>query len=1202
MWMQMPHMKTTRAEARFERWFPGDSEMARRMRAFDWSGTSFGLPRNWPHNLRNALGLCLTSQFPIVLWWGADLNVLYNDAYIPFLGSKKHPQVLGWPGRDCWGEIWDVIGPMLEGVLATGQATRPEDLILFFDRDLPQEEVYVRFTCGPILTDEGRTVNGIFMPCTETTEQVVSARRLETLRKLGMAAAEARTVEAACMQAAEVLKSNPRDIAFSAIYTVVDRDTQARRMAVDRIPVDHSVFPPSISLGDGDSSPWPLAKVLRTSRGEEVNLDKAAVRIPGGGWPEPVRNALVLPIPTPHNHLTGFLIVGVSQHRVLDAAYRTFFDLVARHIGSAITDVHAYEVERSRAEALAEIDRARTTFFSDVSHEFRTPLTLMLGPLEDLLDKPAGVAPASREMLSLVYRNGRRLLKLVNRLLDFASVEAGRVQASYRPTDLSVFTAELASLFRSSVEKAGLRLIVNCPDLPEPVFVDRDMWEKIVLNLIANAFKYTMAGEISVGLRADSGAILSVHDTGTGIPAAELPNLFNRFYRFRDGRGRSHEGSGIGLSMVMELVKLHGGTVSVDSIDGEGSTFTVRIPFGCAHLPADRVGRSSTPASVTPDADIFIEEAWQWVRDGGVARLEAAPASVEGVSHLIADGKPKPRVLVADDNADMRDYLRHLLRSQYETIFVADGNQALRSALEQKPDLVLADVMMPGLNGFELVKALRAETGTAATSVILLSGRAGEEARIEGTEAGADDYITKPFSARDLLARVSGMVALARFRRRAIQREEELHARTVNILEGMNEGIVLVDSEWRMTYANAAAEQVTRMPRDRLLGMNHWEVFPATRDTNIERNLRRAMQNRVPVRFEHYYLPYGRWVEIGASPIRDGGLLLFAHDITERKRGEETARATETRLAVELEAMTQLQELGTRLAARSDLESALMEVLDDAIAMLAAAMGTIQLYDSQTGSLQIAAQRGFRKEFLDHFHTVIADDGSACGRAMKRGVRVIVQDVQSDPDYAPHRHFAASARYRAVQSTPLISRDGELLGVLSTHFRQPHYPFDRDLRMLDLYCQQAVEIVHRLGLENALRESESRFRALAEVSPGLIWQLDPNGNAVYTNPCYREMLGKASKDLLGTGWHQLVHPDDASAYISAVAQAQRQRTRLQHRVRVRNKYGEWRWLESNALPWFTSEGDYAGHVGISIDVTEAMQAAEACGRAERRTN
>ena len=277
---------------------------------------------------------------------------------------------------------------------------------------------------------------------------------------------------------------------------------------------------------------------------------------------------------------SGVLVAGVSPARKLDAEYRTFYELVAGQIATAIQNARSSEEERKRIEALAEIDRAKTAFFSNVSHEFRTPLTLMLGPVEELLARShTDLPPAAKSQLELVNRNGSRLLRLVNTLLDFSRIEAGRMQAVYQPTDLAAFTVELASVFRSATERAGLRLELNCPKLAEPVFVDRGMWEKIVLNLISNAFKFTFEGTIAVELKQAGREIeLRIRDTGVGIPAHEIPRLFDRFHRIENTRSRTHEGSGIGLALVQELVKLHGGSVRVESKLREGSIFIVSVP------------------------------------------------------------------------------------------------------------------------------------------------------------------------------------------------------------------------------------------------------------------------------------------------------------------------------------------------------------------------------------------------------------------------------------------------------------------------------------------------------------------------------------------------------------------------------------------------------------------------------------------------
>jgi signal transduction histidine kinase len=434
---------------------------------------------------------------------------------------------------------------------------------------------------------------------------------------------------------------------------------------------------------------------------------------------------------------------------------------------------------RESNEKLHEFDRAKTEFFSNVSHEFRTPLTLLLGTLEELLARSD--TSAAQEQLAVAHRNGLRLLKLVNSLLDFSRLQAGRATASYEPTDVGTLTAALAGSFRSLCDKAGLRLIVSCPPSQTPVYVDREMWEKVVLNLLSNAFKFTLAGEIEVNVRENSDACeLSVRDTGVGIPEEELPRVFERFHRVESTRGRTIEGTGIGLSLVQEFVKLHGGSVKVESTLGRATRFTVRLPLGTAHLPADRIGAAPASASTALGARPFVEDAGRWFSVGeSSAELVVPGAMAEPPPHerQVLPGTARPRVLLADDNADMRDYLSRLLAQRFDVEAAADGQEALQAARRRRPDMVLTDVMMPRLDGYGLLRALRSDPRLRTIPIIMLSARVGEEGIGEGLEAGADDYLIKPFSARELMARVTTNLKLAQMREevdRAVGREEVL--------------------------------------------------------------------------------------------------------------------------------------------------------------------------------------------------------------------------------------------------------------------------------------------------------------------------------------------------------------------------------------------------------------------------------------------
>ena len=755
--------------------------MARRIRDFDWSRTSLGPPAGWPRSLKTALSIALGSRYPIWLGWGRELVKLYNDPYIPVLG-KRHDYALGASAPVLWQDIWEEhLALQADAVLLRGEASWNDQRQMVMHRNGYAEETYFTFSFSPIPADEGG-VGGLFCACTEDTHKVLGERRLAALRSLAAATADARTERDACTVTARLLAEHGGDVAFALIYLIEGEDGPAILAGRAGPGEGASWAPGTIALGGQvDQGPWPLA--LAWSEGKQILRGiPALLGLPGGIWPESASTAAVLPLARAgHEGLRGFLIAGASPRLPFDDRYESFFDLLARSVADALSNARAYEEEKRRAEALAELDKAKTQFLSNISHEFRTPLTLMLGPVEDLL--AAGdtvVPPPVKGQLEVVHRNSLRLLRLVNTMLDFSRIEAGRVTATYEPVDLPALTAELASSFRSACERAGLRLLVHCPPLDAPMqaFVDRDMWEKIVLNLLSNAFKFTMEGEIEVRMeRCDDIVRLVVRDTGVGIPAEELPRMFERFHRVGNVRGRTHEGTGIGLALVQELARLHGGTVAVQSMLGEGSRFTVTLPLGKAHLDPDRVRGEST-ADGCSSSGAFVAEAMRWLP--GEPREERLPSDVSrGPGGRQAAPPPetgRPLVLWADDNADMREYVARLLGGRFEVEPVADGLEALQAARRRAPELVLTDVMMPRLDGFGLLRELRSDPALCDTPVIMISARAGEEARIEGVQAGVDDYLIKPFSARELLARVEAHARMARMRREAreaIARSEE---------------------------------------------------------------------------------------------------------------------------------------------------------------------------------------------------------------------------------------------------------------------------------------------------------------------------------------------------------------------------------------------------------------------------------------------
>ncbi len=702
-----------------ERLFAGPGETRERLRRTDWAATPLGPVETWSVELRAAVRTVLPSEVPMLLWWGPELVQIFNEAYTRVLGAK-YPAAIGEPGAQCWAEIWDEVGPLAEQVMAGGASTYTENQPLYMLRHGYLEETYWTFSYSPVQDEDGN-VAGVFVATTDVTASVLGERRLETLRQLGTvstAGGDDPLVDA-CRAVVRVLGASGQDVPLAAIYL--------RREVVG---------------GPGDDAAEDL--VLVGAAGVDDDGEFRPARIPATDVTQPVATKAVTEvrlcplIVTGHAEPVGVLVLGISPYRAFDDAYRGFAELVTAKVSTLISDALAYEFERDRAAALAELDAAKTRFFQNVSHEFRTPLTLLLGPLETLREPTGDESPADqRDAIAAAYRAAVRLQQLVDDLLDLSKAEAGQLRPRAEPTDVGRLTADCVSMFDSAAVQAGLALRADIDEGSGPVELDREMWVKIVLNLVSNAVKYTRSGSVSVALRQDADRlVLSVTDTGVGIPAEERERVFHRFHRVEAG-GPGSGGVGIGLSLVADLAAALGGSVDLDSAPGRGSTFTVRVP----RIPA--------PDGVTPRT--HDRPIGAMTSSGDVDQRE--PSAEAAASH--ASGADRRRILVVEDHPDLRAYLTRLLRAQgWDVDAVADAESALKYVAARTPHLVLSDIMLPGRDGIDFLRELRSEQSTARLPVILLTARAGTESTIDGLNHGADDYIVKPFQPSELVARV----------------------------------------------------------------------------------------------------------------------------------------------------------------------------------------------------------------------------------------------------------------------------------------------------------------------------------------------------------------------------------------------------------------------------------------------------------------
>ncbi|MGA3001943.1 MAG: ATP-binding protein [Acetobacteraceae bacterium] len=961
----------------------GPGEVRALMRACAWSETPLGAPDSWPASLRAIVRVMLTSRFAMWMAWGPDLTFLCNDAYLPTVGLKRD-WVIGSRSDKVWAEIWPDIGPRIQHVLATGEATWDEALQLYLERSGFAEETYHTFSYSPLADDAGART-GMLCVVAEVTERVIGERQLSVLRDVGTTLAAAST-RAEVMQGLETcLSTGVRDVPF-ALVCLADRDGTLRCMAMHD-PEQH-LSSARQHVDRREPEAWPVAQAAHGTPAlvelARIETDWLQQHAAPDDLPAAPRQALIAPIAGAEGgEAVGYLVAGLNPHRLFDSAYQGFIELLTAQVAAAIARADEYERARERADALTELDRAKTAFFSNVSHEFRTPLTLMLGPLEDALAAVEPIATEQRERLEIAHRNALRLLRLVNSLLDFSRIEAGRTEASYQPTNLAALTADLASSFRSATDRAGLTLTVDTPPLSQPVYVDRNMWETIVLNLVSNAFKFTFAGEIEVLLRERNGAArLTVRDTGTGIPASQIEKLFDRFHRVEGAKGRSFEGSGIGLALVRELVKLHNGDIAVESEEGRGTAFHVSVPLGTAHILPERVQIAAEETATASRSQTFVEEALRWLPgDAGDALLDVGAAREVPHSDATQDTRVERRlVLLADDNADLRDYISRLLAGHgYDVETVADGEAALASLRVQRPDILVTDVMMPRLDGFGLLRAVRQDASLRDLPVVMLSARAGDDAKVEGLDAGADDYLTKPFSARELLARVAANIAMARLRREAAEAigasEAKAREQAERVQLALDAGAIIGTWVWNVqTDHFVGDERFARSfgldPARCRAGLTLDEVLASVHEDDkagVEAEIGEALRRGGPYRWEYRVRQYDgvfRWIEANGRVDQDadGAAMRFPGvliDIGHRRAIEAALRELNQQLEDRVQLAIEQREQAEEALRQSQKMEAVGQltggIAHDFNNLLAGISGSLQMLETRIGQGRLDA-------------------------------------------------------------------------------------------------------------------------------------------------------------------------------------------------------------------------------------------------------
>jgi signal transduction histidine kinase/ActR/RegA family two-component response regulator len=700
----------------------GGGRMGALMRSRDWTTSPLGPPATWPDTLKAAVATCLSTHFPMVIWWGPELLMFYNDAWQPILGDTKHPSGLGRPGAESWPETWPIVGMQFQNALK-GVASWSEDLLLASDRRGFLEECYFTYSHSP-LKDAGGQVVGVCSVVSETTSRVLNERRLCVLRDLSTAAieatSEASSLQNLCERLIELLcRANP-DVPF-AIQYVTDGDDSARLCA--SAGIESGVFPAIVGTDDADG--WGIAEVLKGRTPVVTELPSSTVSLPGG-WAEPTKQIVSLPL-LHSNRPAGVLVVGINSRLRLDEPYADFLRLVAAQLASAVSALQLLESER-KARAVAErAVSAKDEFLAMLSHELRTPLNAIVGWMAILKRDLADVVRASRA-IEVIERNARQQAQLISDLLDISRITSGSMRLNLQSVDLRLVTQAALEAVTPAAAAKNLTLQVHLDAQPQSVHGDFVRLQQVVWNLLLNAVKFTQSGgRIEVVLtEAGTNAKLRIVDTGEGIDPSVMPHIFDGFRQADASSSRIHGGLGLGLTIVKHFVELHGGRVTATSNGrGQGSAFIVELPYGDANR---RVPPSPAPAAVEP-ADQTAQ-----LRD--------------------------IRVLVIDDERDAVMMLERFIEDRAGYVRTAStAEQALDILTRETFDVIVSDIGMPGVDGYDLIDEIRRRG--LATPAVALTAFAHTDDQQRAIAAGYQAHIAKPVDLVELLGAIGRLAQTA---------------------------------------------------------------------------------------------------------------------------------------------------------------------------------------------------------------------------------------------------------------------------------------------------------------------------------------------------------------------------------------------------------------------------------------------------------
>ncbi|WWC87709.1 uncharacterized protein L201_002601 [Kwoniella dendrophila CBS 6074] len=822
----------------------------------DWKKTPLGDRSKWRDVIDPILSIVFESKSSDCVWLGPDLRQVYNKGYSQLL---DHPRSMGRPAKEVWASVWDTIEPYVK-LCMSGTAVFKDNDPIFFKRygNNVLMEHYHSWRYVPIAGKDG-SILGIFNQSVETTEKVLQDRRLASSRDLAERMLIVRSMDEYFGAVVEVLEENSKDAPFFMCYKIQQTENNSAHVQVQAtleatvgVPENHPsaekklsfTLPPirtranfgpnadrlssptlsaisALSSGSGrvchvtsDGHQWPILKALNTR--QCVIVDDCSELIEGYSicqWDELPFAAIVIPICSDGSIEVpdGVIIMGLNVRRPFDAEYDGWVNGIRSQLVSTLANVKAAEAEQRMEEDNARMEKAKAAWFRGAAHDLRSPLTLIAGPLSDLMDD--NPTPKQRTALVTAQRNIDRLMRLVNALMDFSRLEAGRMEGRFLPTDLGSFVTDLAALFRPAVERLGIQYTIDVEPCDHLVYVDPTLFETIISNIIGNALKYTEKGSITVQVRYTDHAEISVIDTGVGIPEDEVPLVTEWYHRATTAIHAGTQGSGLGLALAKELLRLHCGDLIVSSKTAStpnqphGSTFTARIPLSFKPLPPTS---SMTTSKFGSYGAAVANEVLRWNKEDGESSSSdgVTTDSILGSNSKFSDGflfEKTDTVLLVEDNTDMRNYIKQILTPFCTVIEASNGQQALEMAISNPPNLILSDMLMPKMNGLELLQEIRNHPNTKIIPMVLLSAIAGDESRVEALMMGAEDYLAKPFKPKELVARVHLHLQVGKKRAHLEKLYLERETEIAVLSDYCPSGIMRANSNTgEITYANKA--------------------------------------------------------------------------------------------------------------------------------------------------------------------------------------------------------------------------------------------------------------------------------------------------------------------------------------------------------------------------------------------------------------